>query len=486
MDWTSPDKTVRLLTGHVLERLLDLPDASVHAVVTSPPYWGLRRYGVDGEFGAEPLHDCLGWATGSPCGECFVCHLVAVMRAVRRVLHPSGTVWLNLGDSFCNAGSRNNGTGFDGHRRGGMANTDGTWKSAKREHGDIRHALRQYGTKHKDQCMIPARTALAIQADGWWVRSDVIWVKPNGMPGSQEDRPTINHEYVYLLAKSERYFYDHFAIREKSLTNDPRKVYTSPGAKQLDGRKVWHSGEQRNGSDFSTRTARSVWTITPQPFRGAMCRACRTVYLDGTQRFPRHDGDKAKPICPTCGVCDQWLSHFAVMPERLAERCILAGTSERDVCPQCKEPWRRVLGDKQQVEGRGSGNVERKIATLGERGRTNTHMGTSVPWNPTATPTIRWEPGCQCVDGPFPDFIGDRQPTVGTCSYLEPVPAMVLDPFAGTGTTLAVARRLGRHALGIELNPDYAEICQARVMAPPRKPKTKPAIIPDARQQTLF
>lgn len=478
MDWTSPDQTARLLTGHVLDRLRDLPDASVHCVVTSPPYYGLRRYGVEGEFGAEPLHDCLGWSTRSPCGGCFVCHLVEVMREVRRVLHPSGTVWLNLGDSFANDGKWGGTTG--GKHAAGL-------------HGEpIGRDRRQTGLKPKDQCMIPARTALALQADGWWVRSDVIWAKPNGMPGSQEDRPTINHEYVYLLAKSGRYFYDHYAIREQSTNRASGNQGRFVAGNNERGRTNNHMGSAFEYQPTGTSTARSVWTITPQPFRGAMCRACRTVYLDGTQRFAQHDGDKSKPICPTCGAWDQWLSHFAVMPERLAERCILAGTSERGVCPTCGEPWRRIIEaglpsvpDKSQRTTWDYDSYN-KLARGVHRTTGMDALAKRMRDGVNGRRTIGWQPACQCVDGPFPDFIGDHQPTVGTCSPPEPVAATVLDPFAGTGTTLAVARRLGRHALGIELNPDYAEICQARVMAPPRRPKTKPAIVPDARQQTLF
>ena len=154
--------------GDALEVLRNMPGESVHCCVTSPPYYGLRDYGVDGQLGLEPVHDCLGWATGQNCGECFTCNMRAVFAEVRRVLRTDGTFWLNMGDSYAGGG---------GHYPNAPSNVDS-------KSGRYGRALKKGGLpcvgglKAKDLAMIPARLALALQQDGWWLRSDVIWAKP--------------------------------------------------------------------------------------------------------------------------------------------------------------------------------------------------------------------------------------------------------------------------------------------------------------------
>jgi site-specific DNA-methyltransferase (adenine-specific) len=224
-------QTWHLLTGDVRERLADLPAASVQCCVTSPPYWGLRDYGTDGQLGLEPTPDA------------YVASMVAVFREVRRALRDDGTLWLNVGDSF----------------------------SDKQLQG------------------VPWRLAFALQADGWYLRSDIIWNKPNPMPESVTDRPTKSHEYVFLLTKSARYFYDAEAIKEpakdwgtRDRTNWRGKV-NSPAGPQTGCTNANHAASGRN--------ARSVWTITTQPYPDA---------------------------------------HFATFPEALPERCIKAGTKLGD------------------------------------------------------------------------------------------------------------------------------------------------------------
>ena len=150
-------------------RRIPLTDNSVDCVVTSPPYWGLRDYGVAGQLGLEPLHDCQGWATGETCGDCWVCQMLVVFREVRRVLKPTGTVFVNLGDSYASGGTHSSPSRPAPHAS--PYGSDGI--------GQL---------KPKDLCGIPWRFALAMQADGWWLRSEIIWAKPNPMP---EDRKSV-------------------------------------------------------------------------------------------------------------------------------------------------------------------------------------------------------------------------------------------------------------------------------------------------------
>jgi len=175
--------TVQVLEGDCRAVLEQLPAESVHCVVTSPPYWGLRDYGVDGQLGLEKVPDCLGWATGEPCGECYICHLVEVFRAVRRVLRPDGTLWLNLGDSYI--GSRCGGQGPSG----ALAN-----RSAGRARAGVTAEKSGPGLKPKDLVAIPWRAAMALQADGWWLRTDIVWEKPTPTPEAVYDRPSRSHE----------------------------------------------------------------------------------------------------------------------------------------------------------------------------------------------------------------------------------------------------------------------------------------------------
>jgi DNA modification methylase len=187
---------IRILTGDVREKLAELADESVHCVVTSPPYWSLRDYGVAGQIGLEPTPDE------------YIATMVGVFREVRRVLRADGTLWLNMGDSYATRGGavgRSPGGGEQGERflRQGHINTQPNRMPLK-------------GFKPKDLILMPARIALALQSDGWWLRSEIVWAKPNPMPESVTDRPTSAHEKVFLLSKSARYFYDSEAVREKT------------------------------------------------------------------------------------------------------------------------------------------------------------------------------------------------------------------------------------------------------------------------------
>ena len=327
--------------GDALDRLREMADNRVHCVVTSPPYWNLRDYGMPGQIGLEPTV------------EAYLERMVDVFREVRRVLRKDGTLWLNMGDGYANDGK------WGGHTGG---------KHVKALHDSpIGRNKRYTGLTPKDLIWMPWRLALAVQADGWYLRQDIIWFKPNAMPESTTDRCTKAHEYLFLLTKSPKYHYDAEAIKEPVLgaslerqaagvkfggnnlcpdtrlqsgkewvprTN--RDNFTREGSKReqaIPGQSVGTHRPERKDSDYSlvTRNKRSVWTVPTEPYKEA---------------------------------------HFATFPQKLVEPCILAG------CP-----------------------------------------------------------------------------TGG----------MVLDPFCGAGTVGLVAARLGREFIGIELNPEYVKMAEARI-----------------------
>lgn len=311
--------TVQLLLGDALEQLKTLPDASVQCVVTSPPYWGLRDYGLEGQMGME--------ATPAE----YVNDLVMVFREVRRVLKDDATLWLNLGDSYAGSG----GAGEWSRRKAGKQEYAGPrGNNVNRKTRKDNNTGRRYsilggnhlpapdGLKPKDLVGIPWRVALALQDDGWWLRSDIIWYKPNPMPESVTDRPTKAHEYIFLLAKSEQYYYDARSIEEECSPNTHARIsqnlanqvgsFRANGGSKSNGpmktvikgstRKLAEAGDKFIKSNKSyeaamvmpveTRNKRSVWTVATQPYKGA---------------------------------------HFATYPPDLIEPCILAGSRPGDI-----------------------------------------------------------------------------------------------------------------------------------------------------------
>ena len=272
--------SVRIHVGDARTVLQSLPAGSARCCVTSPPYFGLRDYGVDGQIGLEPTPDA------------YVSELVAVFREVRRVLSDDGTLWLNLGDSH--AAMRDSKATPDTLR----GDSDGTAVAGASNRNPAN--LRAAGLKHKDLCGIPWRAAFALQADGWYLRSDIIWHKPNPMPESVTDRPTKSHEYLFLLAKSERYYYDADAIAEPATCRDARMV---DGFVPKSDNGKWAGDAQstdkrsprtKSGNEYvynGTRNRRTVWTVPTSSFRGA---------------------------------------HFATFPTALIEPCILAGSANGD------------------------------------------------------------------------------------------------------------------------------------------------------------
>jgi DNA modification methylase len=477
--------------GHCIDVLRTFPEESVHCVVTSPPYWGLRSYNVPpvlwcgdvtcahqyehtqvpggngsgqgnrrdrkGGFkrgGIQPglCVKCGGWFGQhglEPTPDLFVRHEVAVFREVWRVLRSDGTLWLNLGDTYATGAGRGRspGGGAEGARWAGSA---GRPKSngrgeLHRQHG--KHAvlfdgkpigpecqpnrLPIQGLKRKELVGIPWRVAFALQADGWYLRMDNIWSKPNPMPESMPDRPTKSHEYFFLLTKRAKYFYDAEAIKEPSspdthpryargrgknhqyanggpgnqtITRSLDHMVSSVGSAREEGQELFpgihlpdlleqparepdgpcgvnpkaqHNGENgsKQNASFSAavvdvvenRNKRSVWTVATHPYHGA---------------------------------------HYATFPPDLIRPCILAGTSERGCCGQCGAPYRRVIA-------KGKPNLK----------------------------TVGWIPTCKC-------------------GVAEIKPCTVLDPFGGSGTTGQVALEHGRNAVLVELHP--ANVIQSK------------------------
>lgn len=400
---------VRILLGDARERLADLADGSAQCIVTSPPFWGLRDYGHGDQIGAED----------SP-GQ-WVDALVETLRGARRVLREDGVMWLEVGDTYNNrAVSRTS------SHQGGLGFTNEGIETSWADHtknGSTRMSIVDGDLKEKDLIGAPWMLAFALRADGWYLRSDTIWARPNPMPESVLDRPTKAHSYVFLLTKSARYYYDADAIREahtgwvqledgtwKNLNGGPaignRAAVGRPDSPEL-------SGNMAPGKEITPhpagRNARSVWSIPTE----------------------------ATPF-----------AHFATMPQALAERSIKAGTSEHGCCAECGAPWVRLVerADAPAEQTARQANltkiqVERTGGTS-SGGQASTTFGLSSAEMPRRE-TIGWAPSCT--------------------HDAAVVPCTVLDPFMGSGTTALVARRLGRHSLGVELNAEYVAIAADRL-----------------------
>jgi DNA modification methylase len=348
--------SVRLLKGDCRELLPRLPAASVHCVVTSPPYWGLRDYGVAGQLGLEPTP------------EAYVATMVGVFHEVRRVLRDDGTLWLNMGDSYAGGKCGRDDDGpADLLRRAAIYET-GTRKATAKGANGVDRAVPD-GLKPKDLVGIPWRLAFALQADGWFLRADIIWAKPNPMPESVTDRPTKAHEYVFLLSKSARYFYDADAVREP---------FAGVPYKGRDNGAILNGDRADRGRTIGMTTAarnlRSVWTLATEPTPEA---------------------------------------HFATFPTALASRCIQAGSSERGCCAACGAPWVRVVerghdtfSPKSDSDFYGDGRdpgVHRKLGSVYQK-RLDAHPPR----------TTGWQPSCACEAPVVPCIVLDPFAGTGT------------------------------------------------------------------------
>lgn len=372
-------QTWEIREGDALERLRDMPAESVQCCITSPPYFGLRDYSTLGQLGLESTPDA------------YVARLVEVFREVRRVLRADGTLWLNIGDSYNAQPGQRKSTDAHGPKQATNLGANGIGSRSVA------------GCKPKDLIGIPWMLAFALRADGWYLRSDIIWAKPNPMPESVVDRPTSAHEHVFLLAKAARYFYDADAIREES------KDWThgGPGAGIL---TTEHYGANnggnaglgslavryKNGEQTAGRNKRNVWEIATQSYPGA---------------------------------------HFATFPPRLVEPCVLAGTSPK-ACGECGAPWRRIV-ERQEMSSR------ERVRNVGGRAD-----GFTIATGPgdgfySEVRTTGWEPSCA-----HDNDIGH---------------SIILDPFAGSGTVGVVALRHDRSFIGIELNSAYVDMARWRI-----------------------
>ena len=397
--WRSRNGQAAIYCGDAQEVLRTLPEKSVHCVVTSPPYWMLRDYGIEGQYGLEPTP------------EEYVARMVEVFREVRRVLRDDGTLWLNLGDSYARDAAK-------GQHKPGDAGLQAYIYDQGGGRASVTADLTACGLKPKDLVGIPWMVAFALRNDGWWLRSDVIWAKGvsgdackygwsgNPMPESVTDRPTSAHEHVFLLAKSERYFYDADAVREpydlvsieryRTLVQGVQPQDRQPQDCQPGHKRVVKKHLQQ--PNLAGRNLRDVWTITTKPFTDA---------------------------------------HFATFPPDLVRWSILAGTSEEGCCSACGAPYQRVTARHASVNRDDAGRTH----ALAEQ-----RMGKTAPpergWQ-SEIETVAWQASCTCG--------APRKACV------------VLDPFVGSGTTAAVAVRYGRNAIGIDLNPDYCKIAGRRV-----------------------
>jgi len=456
----------KILNMDALVGLKTLETESIDMCVTSPPYWGLRDYGtasweggnngcdhkidpgkprkqttnagtIEIQFkdtcpkcGAKRIDDQLG-LEATP--EEYIGKMVEIFREVRRVLKKEGSCWLNMGDSYNGSGGEHD------------AGQSGLTKNRK----DVAFVPGRHlsNLKPKDLCGIPWMLAFALRADGWYLRQDIIWAKPNPMPESVTDRCTKSHEYLFLLTKSgtpqywtnprknhgvsikpepdyiwrhketnieldvdpndenykkinmwrgHDYFYDADAIREKSTESTIQRLSQDVENQIGSDRVPFKDNGNMKAVGGGNRNKRSVWTINTQPYSEA---------------------------------------HFATFPEKLVEPCIKAGTSEKGCCSECGKAWDRV------VEKKHYGSNETKDSRQGEDGMVCPGYPPSVGYE--AAKTIGWQPGCSCD--------------------VEIIPCVVLDPFGGAGTTGLVARKLGRNYIMIELSKDYKEIAERRL-----------------------
>jgi DNA modification methylase len=542
---------VQILHGDVIDKLRELETESVHLCVTSIPYWDLRCYGIeDSIWGGSPMctHEwgdqergrrkdilpseestagrlgssdsqngandggrfcvrCSAWRGQlglEPTPELFLDHIVTVFQHVRRVLRPEATLWVNIGDSYANPSQSGGGDPTIGTR-----NLGGARQPKLGVPDDL---------KAKDLCMMPARVALALQADGWYLRSQIPWIKANCMPESTTDRPTSAIEYIYQFSKNESCYYDREAVRiAASSQTHARGNGVNPKAKLCGANSRLHvdrdpahqteadirhkqnrsfsaavtekvQARARRNSDWLTESFKGLlpdengdplaMLVNPQPFSIEMCKQCRTCYQQKEYRKLAQNDDDMR-VC-ACGAVAR-LSHFATFPEKLVEPIILAGSSEYGACSECSAPYERIvekagLGDWPPNGNRGHDRTE---PNQGARANLRKHAAGAVNGTAKWAKENAQSSGSRMIanvaaaraadnehDNPFP-----APATLGwrpTCSHPlfpqgEPIPCTVLDPFGGSGTTSVVAERLGRDSILIDRNEDYLRMAEFRM-----------------------
>lgn len=378
----------QILNMDCIEAMQLWPAESVHCCITSPPYWGLRDYGVDGQIGLEKTP------------EEYVAKMVDVFREVKRVLRKDGTLWLNLGDSYT--------TPKEGCTYGTSTSAFNHKDKTKTEGLQAQQFSKKCpeNMRPKNLVGIPWRVAFALQQDGWYLRQDIIWHKPNPMPESVTDRCTKSHEYIFLLTKSARYFYDNEAVKEEADYDGRNDTIMKQSGKyndgympNMNGQSVHARGHERwpskDENGVPMRNRRSVWTV------------------------PTHSYKEA---------------HFATFPPKLIEPCVLAGTSEKGCCAKCGAFMERVVdvGEKKQGIERGKHPSAFRANLQSPQQICGGGLGI------VKTTTLGFRPTCQC--------------------NADTVPCVVLDPFMGSGTTAVVAYNHGRNYVGCELNPKYCKL----------------------------
>jgi len=346
-------------------RRLPLADQSVQCVITSPPYYGLRDYGVGDQIGLEPSLDA------------YLETMVGVFAEVWRVLRDDGVVWVNMGDTFSGG-------------KVGRDDCETLLRDGRTPPGPCYQRNPPPGFKPKDLMMVPHRLAIRLQDAGWYVRQEIVWHKPNPMPESCRDRCTRAHEFVFMITKRARYFYDQDAIREEGTKGAAGSRFDT-GKTGVNG-----TGRVQEGyRETSGRNKRSVWAVPTAPFSGA---------------------------------------HFATFPPDLIEPMILAGTSAKGRCPECGAPWERMVEVIGETIGHGTWTGGRTT----DRGESASMSGVMTVKSHDGTysrTTTGWRP---------------------TCAHDHaPVPCVVLDPFAGSGTVGQVCRKHGRKFVGVDLSLAY-------------------------------
>lgn len=436
-DKIGPYQVNSIAHGHALELARGLPDNSIQAIITSPPFYGLRDYGTEPQLWPAVTFAPMAGLPEITIPEqeaslgleadlwAYVGHLVALFRELRRALHPAGSFWLNLGDSYNTTPPGNKGFHYGPGRV-----AQGTLETG---HRGLNKSL-----KPKDLMLIPHRVALALQADGWYLRSDIPWLKRNAMPGSQQDRPTVAKEYWFLLSKTERYYFDMEAVRmpfADDRKGNPGKYKRTPSSSKganndrqdlgfLNSGNGWNedgnqSGRARRDSDWFFDSLRAILDDNAQ------------ILLTS------EEGD---PLALTVNPSGYKAAHFAVFPPALVTPLVLASTSERGVCPECGASWRRVVEKGEAVlQQHWAPGTQEKIDIAQGRHGTTSVMNTGFV---TQKITTGWQP---------------------TCAHdLEPIPALILDPFSGSGTVPREAARNRRRYLGFELNEDYLNLAEDR------------------------
>jgi DNA modification methylase len=359
----------QIVEGNSLEKLRDLADRSVHCVVTSPPYWPqLRNYGGRAVKWADGWEGCLG---DEPSPDLFCDHLCDIFREVRRVLRDDGTLWVNIGDSYAK---------------------DNSLKDS-------------HGIKKKDLLGTPWLFAFAMRKDGWYLRNDCVWKKPNAMPDSTKDRCGRDHEYIFQFTKSESYYFDLLSVREKASDVSLKRI----AQKSFDTQKGGEKDYGKNNINASRSARKTIENFAKNPGRNK-----RTVWE-----------------IPTANLRE---GHFAAYPEKIPFFCIKMSTSEHGCCKDCGMPYGRVV-ESTRIPTR-PGNKNKQDETKKSNRDPLRHI--------SLMETKGWQKSCDC----------DTQ---------EIVPATVLDPFNGAGTTGVASEGLSRDYIGIELFPDYVEITRKRM-----------------------